>query len=81
MILIAFVVGVQALLHSYKKHHQNIQPILFFLIGIILLITKQFFISAETYFVIPAVACIIYAHIYNFTLSKKAKCSSPYHVH
>ncbi len=81
MIFIALAVGVQALLHSYKKHHQNIQPILFFFVGIILLVTKQFFISAETYFVIPAVAFIIHAHVYNFSLSKKAKCSSPYHVH
>ncbi|MFX6915157.1 MerC domain-containing protein, partial [Acinetobacter baumannii] len=40
MIGLAFVVGVYALYHGYKKHHHSISPILLFSVGIILLLVK-----------------------------------------
>jgi MerC mercury resistance protein len=81
MILLAFCVGVYALVHGYKTHHKNLLPIILFCVGFILLVTKQFFLSVEMYFLIPAVAFIISAHVTNYNLCKKSKCASPHHVH
>jgi len=81
MILLAFVVGVFALFHGYKTHHKNVVPLLLFTAGFLLLITKQFFLTVEGYFVVPAVILIISAHYYNYRLCTKRKCSSPHHAH
>jgi hypothetical protein len=81
MILLAFGVGVYALVHGYKTHHKNLLPIILFCIGFLLLVTKQFFLSVEIYFLIPAVAFIISAHVTNYRLCKKSKCASPHHAH
>jgi hypothetical protein len=81
MIAAAFFIGVYALLHGYKTHHQNKLPVLLFCIGFILLCTKQFFLPIENYFVLPAVAFIISAHVTNYKLCRKSKCVSPHHAH
>jgi hypothetical protein len=81
MILLAFGVGVYALVHGYKTHHKNLLPVILFCIGFLLLVTKQFFLSVEMYFLIPAVAFIISAHVTNYRLCKKSKCASPHHAH
>ncbi len=81
MILFAFAVGVYALVHGYKTHHKNILPVFLFTAGFLLLITKQFFIPVEGYFVVPAVILIVSAHYINFRLCTKRKCSSPHHAH
>lgn len=81
MILLAFAVGVFALFHGYKTHHKNVVPLLLFTTGFLLLITKQFFLTVEGYFVVPAVILIISAHYYNYRLCTKRKCSSPHHAH
>jgi hypothetical protein len=81
MIILAFCIGVYALLHGYKTHHKNVLPVLLFTAGFILLTAKQFFLSVENYFVAPAVILIISAHFYNYTLCKKSKCASPHHAH
>jgi hydrogenase/urease accessory protein HupE len=81
MIALAFCIGVYALLHGYKTHHKNSLPVWLFSAGFILLATKQFFVDAESYFVVPAVILIISAHYYNYTLCRKSKCESPHHAH
>jgi predicted ferric reductase len=81
MILLAFFVGVYALVHGYKTHHKKMLPIFVFCVGFSLLVTKQFFLSIEIYFVIPAVFLIIGAHITNYKLCKKNNCTSPHHAH
>ena len=81
MIALAFSVGMYALLHGYKTHHQNAQPLIFFTIGFSFLLAKQFWLSIETYLVIPAVFFIILAHVNNFLLCRKSKCASPHHSH
>jgi cation transport ATPase len=81
MIAIAFSVGVYALLHGYKTHHQNKTPLIFFGIGFLFLIAKQFWRENEIFFVIPAVVFIILAHVNNFLQSRKSKCTSPHHSH
>jgi MerC mercury resistance protein len=81
MILLAFCVGVYALVHGYKTHHKNSLPLWLFSVGFILLAAKQFFLPIENYFVIPAVALIISAHYTNYKLCTKSKCASPHHAH
>lgn len=81
MIIIAAVVGFYALYHGYITHHKNVSAIIMFVVGLVFLVTKQFFHSIETWFLVPAVILIISAHYYNYTLCRKSKCSSPHHVH
>ena len=81
MILLAFCVGVYALVHGYKTHHKNAWPVLLFTAGFLFLISKQFFIPIESYFVVPAVVFICSAHYLNYRLCTKRKCSSPHHAH
>ena len=81
MIMLAFAVGVYALAHGYKTHHKNILPVFLFTAGFLLLITKQFFLQIEGYFVVPAVILIVSAHYINYRLCTKRKCSSPHHAH
>ena len=81
MIILAFFVGVYALVHGYKTHHKNALPVLLFTAGFLLLITKQFFLPIESYFLVPAVILIISAHYLNYRLCTKRKCSSPNHAH
>ena len=66
MIGIAFVVGCYALSHGYRRHHQNLKPLLIFTTGFIFLIVKQFFYNYEILFLVPAVCLILYAHFLNF---------------
>ncbi len=81
MITIAFSVGVYALLHGYKTHHQNKMPLILFSIGFLFLVAKQFWVQKEIFFVLPAVFFIILAHLNNFLQSRKSKCTSPHHSH
>ena len=81
MIALAFVVGVYALIHGFKTHHRNPLPIFLFVAGFILLITKQFFLPVESYFLVPAVILIISAHYFNYRLCTKNKCSAAHHSH
>ena len=81
MILLAFLIGVYALVHGYKTHHKKALPIILFTVGFLLLITKQFFLLQEITFVVPAVIFIISAHFYNYRLCTKKKCTSPHHAH
>ncbi len=81
MIILAFAIGVYALLHGYKNHHQNKLPVWLFVVGFLILITKQFFLPIEVYFIVPAVIFIISAHYINYTLCRKSKCVSTSHVH
>ena len=66
MVVLAFGIGSYSFYHGYRKHHHSPLPFGLFGIGIILLVLKLFFIQVETWLLIPAVACIILAHILNF---------------
>ena len=81
MIAIAAAVGFYALYHGYITHHGNTKPIMMFAIGLLFLISKQFFHSIENWLLLPAVTLIISAHYYNYTLCRKSKCRSPHHSH
>ena len=81
MIAFAFFVGAYALIHGYKTHHRSLLPVAVFTVGFIFLITKQFFLEYESYFLIPAVLLIICAHVLNYRLCRKSKCSSAHHTH
>lgn len=81
MIGIAFVVGAYSLFHGYIKHHHSLVPVYIFTAGFIFLISKQFFHSAENWFLLFAVPLIVYAHYYNYRLSSRSKCVFPHHSH
>lgn len=80
MILIAFVIGSYALSHGYKKHHHSLKPISIFSIGFIFLAAKQFS-SYHLILMLIAVCLIVWAHLMNFRLCHKSKCSDPHHKH
>ncbi|HYM95602.1 MAG TPA: MerC domain-containing protein [Chitinophagaceae bacterium] len=66
MILLALSIGSFSLYHGYKKHHHRWLPLLFFSLGFIFLVLKQFFIRYETWLLLPAVILIVSAHLLNF---------------
>ncbi len=72
MILLAFVVGVIALYHGYKKHHHKKLPILIFTAGIALLLLKEVFHNYHLWLLLPAVTFIIAAHVINYRFCRKA---------
>lgn len=70
MIILAFAIGARSFYHSYKKHHHSVWPSLMFVIGLMLLIAKQLWHSAEIVLLIPAVILVVSAHILNFRLCR-----------
>ncbi len=66
MILVAFGVGLYALHHGYKKHHHSRLPVYFFSAGVLLLLAKVTWRQWELWLLVPAVACIITAHMLNY---------------
>lgn len=70
MIALAFVVGIYALYHGFKKHHHSWWPIGLFSIGILFLIVKVNFHELELILLIPSVGLIIVAHYLNFKLCR-----------
>ncbi|MGZ5246147.1 MAG: MerC domain-containing protein [Flavitalea sp.] len=66
MIFLAFVIGVVALWHGFRKHHHSKIPLILFTSGILLLVAKQVWHDYQ-YWILPfAVAAIVSAHLLNF---------------
>lgn len=76
MIALAFVVGTYSLYHGRKKHHHSWIPMIFFTVGIILLLGKVIWHHWELWLLIPSVICIITAHYLNYRM-----CRSHNHAH
>ncbi|MCC6290184.1 MAG: MerC domain-containing protein [Chitinophagaceae bacterium] len=72
MIGLAFVVGLYALYHGYKKHHHKFLPALIFTAGISFLLLKEIFHDYHVWLLIPAVVLIVSAHYINYRLCRKA---------
>jgi hypothetical protein len=73
MILIAMGIGSYSLWHGYRKHHHRNLPLLIFTAGMLFLVLKQFFIHYAGWLLVPAVVCIILAHILNWRFCRQAK--------
>ncbi len=71
MIGLAFIVGVYALYHGFKKHHHSWLPLILFSTGIVLLIAKVSFHPWRYLLLIPSVLFIITAHVLNFRMCRK----------
>jgi hypothetical protein len=76
MIVLAFMVGLYALSHGFRKHHHRILPLAIFTIGILFLVAKQVWHSLHIWLLIPAVIAIITAHYLNYRL-----CRADAHAH
>jgi len=76
MIFLAFCIGSYSLYHGYRRHHHSLIPLIIFVIGILLLVLKQFFIQFETWLLIPAVTFIILGHLLNYR-----SCRVHHHAH
>lgn len=72
MIVLAFLIGSNALYHGYKRHHHSTIPILIFVLGFVLLLMKELFPKYEIYLLVPAVTAIITAHWINYRYCRKA---------
>ena len=68
MVVLAFAIGSYSLYHGKKKHHDSWMPTLLFSIGILLLLAKVAWHEWELWLMIPAVCCIVGAHIQNYLL-------------
>ena len=66
MVALAFGIGAWSLLHGYRKHHHRLAPLALFILGITLLVIKLFFSHYDTWLLVPAVICIISAHVINY---------------
>ncbi len=71
MIALAFAVGAKSLYHGHQKHHHSRIPLLLFSIGIACLIAKMYWHEWRNVFLVPAVICIVSAHIINFRLCRQ----------
>lgn len=72
MIGLAFVIGLIALYHGYRRHHHRITPFLLLTAGFFFLILKEFLTDYHTIMVIPGLILIVSAHFYNYRLCRKA---------
>ena len=79
MIGIAFFVGCYALYHGYKKHHESLVPLLIFTIGFLFLIVKQLFPAYELFFLVPAVALMLFGHFLNLRSISQPKIEPTHH--
>lgn len=70
MIALAFAVGTYSLYHGRKKHHHSWVPMIFFTLGILLLLGKIIWHSWELWLLIPSVVCIITAHYLNYRMCR-----------
>jgi len=73
MIGLAFLVGLGALLHGYRKHHRRPAPGLLFTIGMMLLIAKQIWQGQELILLLMALPLILCAHGLNYRLCRRAQ--------
>lgn len=71
MIGLAFIIGVMALKHGYRKHHHKWHPIIVFTVGFAFLVGKEWRDALEIPFLIVAVTCILTAHYLNYRLCRK----------
>ena len=76
MIALAFIVGVYALSHGFRKHHHRVFPLALFTVGILFLLAKQIWHSLHIWLLIPAVIAIVTAHYLNYRL-----CRVHNHIH
>lgn len=76
MICLAFVIGVIALLHGYRKHHHKLFPITIFTVGFIFLVAKEWKPEIEIPFLSIAVVFILTAHYLNYKF-----CRAHNHAH
>ena len=76
MIALAFVVGVIALSHGFRKHHHRFYPIGFFTVGFIFLISKELFLDLHLILLVVAISFILLAHYFNYRL-----CQAHDHAH
>jgi hypothetical protein len=72
MIGLALVIGLRALWHGFRRHHQRRIPLLLFVTGMIFLIAKQIWHSYELALLPFAVTGIIAAHVLNYRFSRVA---------
>ena len=73
MIIIALAIAGTTLWHGYKRHHHSLLPLFSFLVGMVLLILKHFYISYILWLVIPSSVLIILAYYLNWRLCRIAK--------
>lgn len=76
MVVIALGVGAYSFYHGKKKHHHSWLPMIFFAIGIVLLLAKIQWHEWSLLLLIPAVSAIITAHYLNYRL-----CRGHNHAH
>ena len=65
MILVSFAIGTYSLYHGYKKHHHSYKPMIFFTVGIAIMLSRMVFRSIEIWLLFPAAFLIIFAHVNN----------------
>jgi hypothetical protein len=66
MIALAFVIGVVALLHGFKRHHHTYWPVFIFTVGFGFLVLKEWVPRWEIPFLLVAVSFILWAHYLNY---------------
>lgn len=72
MIGVALVVGILALRHGFRWHHHRYLPMTIFIVGIAMLVAKEFVWGHPLWMVLAAVSCIVGAHFLNYRLCRKA---------
>jgi hypothetical protein len=72
MIVLALIVGINALWHGFLKHHHSKWPVVLLLIGFAFLISKEWMPGYHTPMVVFALGFIVSAHYLNFRLCRAA---------
>jgi len=70
MIALAFIVGVVALSHGFRKHHHRFYPIGFFTVGFAFLLAKEMFLDVHVLLLAVAIVFILLAHYFNYRLCR-----------
>ncbi len=66
MIGLAFLIGVVALSHGYRRHHHKLFPVFIFTAGFVFLLAKEWLPRFEIPFLFIAVSLILLAHYLNY---------------
>jgi hypothetical protein len=71
MIGLAFLIGMLALSHGFRKHHRRMVPWMLFTAGMLLLTAKQVWHVYEALILPFAVGLVVGAHVVNWHLCRK----------
>jgi hypothetical protein len=81
MIGLAFVIGLLAFRHGYRRHHRSLVPFALFSAGMLFLLAKQYWHTYELLLLPFAVVFIVTAHVFNHRMKRSSRGETKMAIH